>query len=201
LYKELFITGATTIGLVCKDGVVLASEKRVSYGFTVLSKAGKKVYPITNHLGVAFAGLVSDMLAIVRRLAAEARLYELDHGKRMPVNAASKLLANILFSSRYYPLLTETIIGGVDEKGPRLYVLDAVGSLIEDRYAALGTGAQVAIGIVESNYKEGIDVEMGKELAIKAVKAAIERDAVSGDGIDVLVITAQGSKEYFIPVK
>lgn len=201
LSREFIITGATTVGIVCKDGVVLASEKRVSYGFTVLSKAGKKVYPITDYLGVAFAGLVSDMLAIVRTLAAEAKLYELDHGRKMPVNAASKLLANILFSSRYYPLLTETIIGGVDDKGPRLYVLDAVGSLIEDKYAALGTGAQVAIGIVESNYKEDMDVEAGKELAIKAVRAAIERDAVSGDGIDVLTITAQGTKEYFIPIR
>lgn len=199
--REQFLTGATTVGVVCKNGVVLASEKRVAYGFAVLSKAGRKVFSITDHIGVAFAGLVSDMLAIVRALAAEARLYALDHGKKMPINSASKLLANILYSSRYYPLIAETLIGGVDENGPKLYVLDAVGSLIEDKYAALGTGAQVAIGIVESAYREDMDVEAGRELVAKAIKSAIERDAVSGDGIDVLVITGQGTREYFVPAK
>jgi len=198
---NLFVAGATTVGLKCSGGVVLASEKRVSYGFTVMSKAGKKVFPVTKYLGVAFAGLVSDMQAVVRRLAAEANLYELEHGKLMPVKAAAKLLANILYAQRLYPILAETLVGGLSEGSPQLFVLDPLGSIIEDKYAALGTGAPIAIGILETNYRDDLSVEEAEALAVKAIRAAIERDAASGDGIDVLIITDQGVFEKSYPAR
>ncbi|MGQ9759244.1 MAG: archaeal proteasome endopeptidase complex subunit beta [Candidatus Methanomethylicaceae archaeon] len=193
--------GATTVGIVCKDGIVLASEKRISYGYSIMSKAGKKVFLVNERIGVAFAGLVSDAQAILRRLGAEVMLYELDHHKRMSVRSAAKLLANILYSQRYYPVFTETIIGGVDEEGNKLFVLDQLGSLIEDKFAALGTGGAMAISVIEGGYKNGIDVSEGKELAVKAVRSAISRDVASGDGIDVVVISKDGAKEEFFPAK
>jgi proteasome beta subunit len=193
--------GATTVGIVCKDGVVLASEKRISYGYSIMSKAGKKVFLVNERIGVAFAGLVSDAQAILRRLGAEVRLYELDYHKRMSVRSAAKLLANILYSQRYYPVFTETIVGGVDEEGNRLFVLDQLGSLIEDKFAALGTGGAMAISVIEEGYKDGMGIEEAKELAVKAVRAAISRDVASGDGVDVAIITRDGAKEEFFPAK
>lgn len=193
--------GATTVGIVCKDGVVLASEKRISYGFSIMSKAGKKVFLVNDRLGVAFAGLVSDAQAVLRRLGAEVRLYELEYHKSMSVRSAAKLLANLLYSQRYYPVFTETIVGGVDEDGNRLFVLDQLGSLIEDKFAALGTGGAMAISVIEEGYKEGMSLREGKDLAVKAVRAAISRDVASGDGVDVVVISKEGSKEEFFPAK
>lgn len=193
--------GATTVGLKAVGGVVLASEKRVSYGFTVTSKSAKKVFTITDYLGIACAGLIGDMQAIARSLRAEVRLYELDANRRMPIKAAAKLLANILFGQRDRPLISETLVGGLDETGPHLYVLDTIGSLIEDDYASLGSGSTIAIGIIESNYKKDLSLEDAKSLAVKAVRAAIERDALSGDGIDVLAISDRGVEEAFYPVK
>jgi len=193
--------GATTIGLRVEEGVVLASEKRVSYGFTVTSKSAKKIFKISDHLGIACAGLIGDMQAIARSLRAELKLYELDTNRKMSIKAAAKLLANILFSQRYMPLMSETLVGGVDDTGPHLFVLDAIGSLIEDDYAALGSGATIAIGILEASYRKDMSVDEAKGLAIKAVRAAIERDALSGDGIDVLTITEKGAEERFEAVK
>lgn len=195
------VNGATTVGLVCKDGVVLASEKRISYGFSIMSKAGKKVFLINSRIGVAFAGLISDAQAILRRISAEVRLYELDYHSPMNVKSMAKLLSNMLYSQRYYPAFAETLIGGVDKDGQRLYILDQLGSLIEDKYAALGTGGAVAIGILEQGYSQGMSTKEGKELAVKAVRAAISRDVASGDGIDVVVVTKDGGKEEFFPVK
>ena len=169
---NLYAAGATTVGLKCSRGVVLATEKRVSYGFTIMSKAGKKVFPVTKYLGVAFAGLVSDMQAVVRRLTAEANLYELEHGKLMPVKAAAKLLANILYSQRSYPILAEILVGGLSEGSPQLFVLDPLGSIIEDNYAALGTGAPIAIGILETSYRDDLSVEEAEALAVKAILTA-----------------------------
>jgi proteasome beta subunit len=197
-YPEM---GATTVGISCKDGVVLASEKRISYGFTLMSKAGKKVFLVNGRVGIAFAGMISDAQAILRRLSAEVNLYELDYHTKMSIKSAAKLLSAILYSQRAYPVFAETIVGGVDLEGHKLYILDQIGSLIEDKFAALGTGGALAISVIEQGYKDDMTLNEGKDLAVKAVKAAISRDVASGDGIDVVVISKEGAKEEFFPVK
>jgi len=193
--------GATTIGMIFKDGIILASEKRISYGLTVMSKAGKKVFLVNDRIGVAFAGLISDAQAILRRLASEIRLYELETNKRMSIKSAAKFLSNLLYAQRPFPVFTETIIGGIDDEGNKLFVLDQLGSLLEDKYIALGTGGVLAISIMESEYKDGMELEEARNLVIKAMKAAISRDITSGDGIDIVIISKNGSKEEFIPMK
>jgi proteasome beta subunit len=196
--QYLAIPGATTVGITCSDGVVLASEKRVSYGNFVMSRAGKKVFKISEHIGAACAGLVSDMQILAREVGVYATLFKMESGRPMSVRAAAKVMSNLLFNSRLLPLITETIIGGVDDEGPSLYVLDIMGSTIPDRYAAVGSGAEIAIGVLEESYKDGMTVEDGRGLAIKAIKSAISRDAMSGDGIDLLVITKNGISEESI---
>ncbi len=193
-----WIPGATTIGVVCQDGVVLASEKRVAYGYLVVSKGGKKVFKITNRIGVACAGLVADMQILAREIEAQANLFGMEVGRPISVRAAAKLMANILFNRRYAPLITQTIVAGLDEEGASLYVLDVLGSLIPDKYAAVGSGTEIAVGVLEESYKEGLSINEAKELVTRAIKSAISRDAMSGDGIDFLVITKNGVAEESI---
>jgi proteasome beta subunit len=196
--SRFYLPGATTVGIVCKDGVVLASEKRVSYGNLVLSHAGKKVFRITPNIGAACAGLVSDMQILVREVGAYANLFRLEVNRPITVRAVAKLMSNLLFSRRLFPLITQTVVGGVDDDGPSLYVLDVLGSNIPDNYTAVGSGAEMAMGVLEESYKEDLTVEDGKELAKRAIKSAISRDAMSGDGIDLLVITKDGIQEESI---
>jgi len=193
-----WIPGATTIGVVFKDGVILAAEKRVTYGYFVMSKGGKKVFKITNSIGVACAGLVGDMQILAREMEAQANLYSMDTGRAISVRSASKLMANVLFNRRYAPLITQTIIGGLDEEGPSLYVLDVLGSLIPDKYAAVGSGTEIAIGVIEEGYKDHLTEKETKELVLRAIKSAISRDSMSGDGVDFLIITKQGITEESI---
>jgi len=199
--ESFYFPGATTVGVVCKDGVVLASEKRVSYGYTVLSKAGKKVFRVTDNIGAACAGLVSDMQIMVREVGAYAKIFELDHGRPISVRSTAKMVANMLFRRRLMPYLTHTIIGGIDEDGACIYVLDALGSVLPDKYATVGSGAGIAVGVLESEYKDDLTVDEGKELVVKAVKSAVARDVASGDGIDLLTITKDGVEEETIPLK
>ncbi|RUM47774.1 MAG: proteasome endopeptidase complex, archaeal, beta subunit [Hyperthermus sp.] len=185
--------GATAVGIRGEGFVVLAAERRVSYGGFIVSRSGKKIYKITNYLGIALAGLFADIQALAKILAAELSYHEITVGQRMSVKAASKLLASILYSYKYYPFLSEILIGGIEESGEaKLYVMDPLGSLIEDDYAAIGSGAPIAIGVIENGYKDSLKVEEAKELALSAVRAAIERDAMSGDGIDLLVLERRG---------
>ena len=190
-----YIPGATTVGIVCTDGVILASEKRVSYGAFVVSHVGKKIFKITDNIGAGCAGLVSDMQILVREVEAYAKLYNMEVGRPIPVKATAKMMSNLLFSSRLFPIITETVVGGIDEEGPSLYVLDVLGSNIPDKYTAVGSGAEIAIGVLEESYKAGVTAKEGQDLATRAIKSAISRDAMSGDGIDFLIITKDGIKE------
>lgn len=191
----VWIPGATTVGVVCKDGVILASEKRVSYGYLVVSKGGKKVFKITDQIGAACAGLVSDMQVLVRDVEANANLFSMDVGRRISVRAAAKLMSNILFNRRMMPLITQTIVAGLDEEGPSLWVLDVLGSVLPDDYAVVGSGTEIAIGVLEEGYKKEMKVKEAKELVTRAIKSAISRDIMSGDGIDFLIITKEGVTE------
>jgi proteasome beta subunit len=193
-----WIPGATTIGVVCKDGVILASEKRVSYGYLVVSKGGKKVFKITDNIGAACAGLVSDMQILVREVEAYAKLFSLDVGRPISVRSAAKLMSNLLFERRLAPLITQTIVSGVDEEGASLYELDVLGSVLSDKYAVVGSGTEIAMGVLEEGYKEDLSIKEARDLVVRAIKSAISRDIMSGDGIDFLTITKNGTTEESI---
>jgi proteasome beta subunit len=193
-----WMPGATTIGVVFKDGVILASEKRVTYGYFIMSRGGKKVFKVTDCIGVACAGLVGDMQILAREMEAQTNLYSMDVGRSISVRSASKLLANVLFNRRYSPLFTQTIVGGVDDDGASIYILDVLGSLIPDKYAVVGSGTEIAMGVVEEGYKEDLTEEEAKNLVKRAVKSAISRDSMSGDGLDMLIITKAGITEESI---
>jgi proteasome beta subunit len=190
-----WVPGATTVGLIFQGGVILAAEKRVTYGYFVMSKGGKKVFKITDQIGVACAGLVGDMQILAKEMEAQANLYSMDVGRKISVRSAAKLLANVLFNRRYAPLITQTIVGGLDQEGASLYVLDVLGSLIPDKYAAVGSGTEIAIGVIEEGYKENLTLKEAKDLITRSIKSAISRDATSGDGVDFLIITEDGVTE------
>lgn len=192
---RFYIPGATTIGLVFSDGVILASEKRVTYGSMIMSKTVKKVFRIADQVGAACAGLISDMQILAREVEAQAKLFTFEVKRPMPVKAAAKVMSNVLFNMRMIPLITQTIVGGMDDDVPALYVLDVIGSLLPDTYAAVGSGAQIATGVLEDGYKDNMSQQDAKVLVLKAIKSAIRRDAMSGDGVDLLIITKEGIKE------
>ena len=191
----MFIPGATTIGVTFKDGVILASEKRVSYGYLIVSKTGKKVFKITDHVGAACAGLVSDMQVLIREVSAYGNLFRLDVGRSVSVRSAAKLMSNLLFNRRLAPLITQTIVGGVDDEGPSLYSLDPLGSVLPDKFTVVGSGTEIAMGVVEEGYKDNMDAEEARELVVRAMKSAVSRDIMSGDGVDFLTITKDGILE------
>ena len=192
---RFYIPGATTIGVVFSDGVILASEKRVTYGSIIMSKTVKKVFRITDHVGAACAGLVSDMQILAREIEAQAKLFTYDTKRPMSVKAVAKVMSNVLFNRRMIPLITQTIVGGMDDDKPEIYVLDVLGSLLPDTYAAVGSGAQMATGVLEQGYTDNMSQKDAKALVLKAIKSAVRRDVMSGDGVDILIATKDGIQE------
>ena len=193
--SQLVLKGTTTIGVVCKDGVILASDSRVTMGYYVAHKAGKKVYKIDDHLGMTIAGTVADAQKVVDILTANAELYKINMNRPMPVSSAARLIANLLFSARYIPLATQVLIGGVDDTGPHIFNLDPFGSLNEEKFVSTGSGSPIAYGVLEDKYKEDMSVKDLIPIIVKAVNSAMKRDIASGDSYKVTVIDETGYKE------
>jgi len=208
-YEQLG-TGATAVGLRIGGVVVLGSEKRFGYGGFVMSRSAKKVFKIHDRIAIAAAGIFADMLTLARIMSTELRYYEVSSGTRVTVRGAAKLLSAILYSYKYTPFITELIVGGVDDEGAHIYVMDPLGSVIEDDYAAVGTGAPIAIGVIETEYQSlaskkapegGEPVEEAVNLVVKAIRAAAARDTMSGDGIDVAIVRSNGIEERTYPIR
>jgi proteasome beta subunit len=189
-----FMPGATVVGLSYNDGVILAADKRISFGNFVVNKNIKKTFTVTDHVGAACAGMVADMQVLVRQVEALAKIRKLELRREVAPNSIAKLMSVIMFERRYFPLLTQVIVGGINEK-PEIYTLDPLGSVLPDDYAAVGTGAEGALGIMDAEFKPNMSEEAVKELASRAIRSATQRDASSGDGIDILYITRTGHRE------
>lgn len=188
--------GATSVGLKTREGVVLATDRRMSYGTFIMSKNARKIFTLNKRVGIAFAGLYGDISGLIRFLRADIGSYSLTYSVEPTVLMVAKRLSLIMYSYKAFPFYVETIVGGLDPNGEsRIYVLDSLGSITEEPYAAVGSGATIALGYLESNYREDLPLERAEELAENAVKTAIIRDAGSGDGIDLLTITNDGIRE------
>lgn len=193
--EDLKKTGTTTLGMVCKEGVVIATEQRATMGTLIAHKATKKLYKIDEHLALATAGLVGDLQVLARYLNAEANLYRLKRTVRMPVKSAATLMSNIMNQRKFAPYYVQLILGGYDNTGGYVYSLDAAGGAIPDKYTAGGSGSPYVFGVLEDNYRDDMTADEGIDLAVRAITAAKNRDSASGGMISVAVITKEGFKE------
>lgn len=191
MIKRKNIVGTTTCGIKAKNCVILAAETKSTMGNLVVSKEDKKIYAIDEKIAVTTSGSVGDLQQLIRIVKAEISLYKLESS--VTVNAVATLISNILQSSRFFPYIVGLIVGGYDTNGPRIFGIDAIGGITEDRYIASGSGSPLVYGILEKEYREGMSKEEVVKLAVDAIKAARERDVFSGGKrIDVAIITEKG---------
>lgn len=197
---SMYMPGATAVGITFEGGVVFASEKRIAFGNFLVSKSTKKTFPITAKVGAACAGLVADMQILSLQVAALAKIRRMELKREVPPNTVAKMMSNMMYERRYFPLLTQVIVGGVVD-GPVMYTLDPLGSVLPDEYAAVGTGAEMALGVLDPQFEPGMSRDGAVDLAKRAVRSASMRDAASGDGLDMLVITGEGTEEFTEPAR
>jgi proteasome beta subunit len=188
-------SGTTTIGLVCKDGVVLATERRATMGHFIANKTAVKLFRIDQMIGATLAGSIGDAQVIIRYMQAEVALYRLRRGSPVTVQGAATLTSNILNTNRFYPYFAWLIVGGVDPSGGRVFSLDAGGGCIEDRFVSIGSGSPFVYGILEDAWKENPSVSEGIDLSLRGLASAMKRDSASGDGYAVAEITREGYRE------
>ncbi|MBI3860032.1 MAG: proteasome subunit beta [Thaumarchaeota archaeon] len=187
--------GTTTVGLVCSDGVVLATDTRVTAGGFIAHKRGKKLLKIDDNIGMTISGGVADAQNVVDTLKYYSNLYRIEKGRQMPVRAAAQVVSNVLFSSRLYPFIADVLVGGVDPTGGSIYNVDFFGSKNPEKMLATGSGSPVAYGILEAEFKEGMAAAKVYPLAAKAIIAAMRRNIATGDHFDIAILDRQGFRE------
>ncbi|MBS1263756.1 MAG: Proteasome subunit beta [Methanonatronarchaeales archaeon] len=188
------LKGTTTIGIVCSDGVVLASERRASMGRLIASKRARKIHQIDDSTALTMAGSVGDAQRLVRIIKAESNLYRLRREEPMSVKGTATILANVI-AGQMFPPIVQLIVGGADGTGGHIYSLDPGGGMLEEKMLSTGSGSPVAYGVLEDSYEESVDVEEGRDVAVRALTSAMARDSASGDGYDVAIIR-EGEFEF-----
>jgi len=194
--NEKLQKGTTTVGIVCKDAVILAADKRATAGY-VVNKKTLKIHRITDDMAVTMAGLVSDAQLLVKLIRAEVKLKDLATLRKSTVSETANLLAGMLYANlrkmSMVPGIVSFLLGGNDSDGSHLYDLGVDGSVTKiDEYVSDGSGSVFAMGVFEALYKKDLSVDEGVKLAVRAINAAIQRDTATGNGIDVIVIDNKG---------
>lgn len=187
--------GTTTVGLVCSDGVVFATDTRVTAGGFIAHKRAKKLLKIDDNIAMTISGGVADLQYVADTLRYNTNMYRMEKGRPMPVRAAAQVVSNVAFSSRLYPLLVDVLIGGVDTSGGSIYNVDFFGSMNKEKVIATGSGSPVAYGVLEAEFKEGMTVANAYPLAAKAIIAATRRNVATGDHFDVAILDKSGFRE------
>ena len=193
---QSFKKGTTTLGLVCKDGVIMAADKRATMGHLIGHKDTKKLFKISDNMGLTIAGLVGDAQMLSRWLSAEVSLFELKRDQDMTIKAASILLSNIMNGRKHMPFWVQLLVGGVDRNGSHVYSIDAAGGAIPDKFNTTGSGSPFVYGVLEDHFKENMSLKDGATLAVRAMNAAMKRDSASGDGISLCTIDSNGYRNF-----
>src|SRR3990172_4848544 len=186
--EEKILHGTTTVGIKAKDGVVLCADMRASAGYFIANNNTMKIQKIDNHAGMTIAGGVADAQNVTDILRYHSNIHRIEKGEYLPIKSIARLASLIFFQNRYYPFIADILVGGYDKKGPALYNVDMFGSLDKKTFVTTGSGSPVAYGLLENEYRDGLTIEQGKVVALRAVKAAITRNIGTGDGINVATI-------------
>ncbi|MDR3206195.1 MAG: proteasome subunit beta [Candidatus Methanoplasma sp.] len=189
--EDIVKTGTTTIGLKIKDGVILASDQRATMGNLIAHSDVKKVYSLSDNLGMTIAGVVGDAQLMVRYMRSEISIYSMKRGSQMSVSAAATLVGNLMRRGFYLGL----IVGGYDSTGAHVFSIDGAGGYIEDNYTSIGSGSTFALGSLESSYKQDMSKKEAIDVAITALNSSRKRDNYSGDGMLISFIGPKGYEE------
>jgi proteasome beta subunit len=200
LKRNILTTGTSLVGIVCKNGIVMAGDRKTTAGGQiVMSKNTQKVTPVNEYLVISGTGTASDIELAKKLIKAQLKLKELKDKKRPTVKEAANLIATLNYKNirqpAMIPFMAGLMVGGVDEDGKtELYSVEPAGSTmhVEDFDANFSSGMPYILGLLERQYKKEMTIEQGVELAIEAIKSSSERDTASGQGIDVFKITKEG---------
>ncbi|MBN1502722.1 proteasome subunit beta [Candidatus Woesearchaeota archaeon] len=198
--NDVMKTGTTTVGIIAKDCIVLAADKRSTAGNFIADRKVDKIIQVNDFMALTTAGLVSDIQLVVKIIKAELALKEVRTAKQSKVKEAANLAAGLVYSNirklSMIPGVIHFLFAGYDNSGIHLYDIYPDGAITEiEEFVSSGSGSPMAYGVFESLYKKNLTQDQAVELALKAINSAIRRDSASGEGIDVVIVDGKGVRK------
>ena len=195
--KKTVRQGSTAIGMVCKDGVVLVTDKRI-VDKLIVADAVEKIWQVDDHIGITAAGILSDARILVERAQLKAQENRVTYDSAIDVLTIVRDIANIeqmcTQSGGLRPFGVSLLIAGVDETGTKLFETDPTGIYFQYKATAIGEGELEVKAILTKEYKESMSIEDGLKLAISALKKVVT-DGFEAERIDAVFVTAD-KKNY-----
>ncbi|MCL4374089.1 MAG: proteasome subunit beta [Candidatus Marsarchaeota archaeon] len=189
--------GTTTVGMICSDGIVIGADTRATMDTFISTSEAKKVWKISDNLGMTIAGAVGDAQELIRIIKAQSDLYKMNEGRPMSPKAAASLLSIILQENKMMPFYVQLIVAGMDGDVPQLYDMDPLGGYTENtKFTATGSGSLTALGYIEDMYKKGLTTKEAVKGIARALSIAMRRDSATGDNMIIAAITKEGYAEY-----
>jgi len=203
--------GGTVIACAGKDFCVVASDTRLSNGYSILTRTGVKIVKLTDKCVLATSGFFGDIVTLHKTLKIRLEMYEHQNGKPMSTTAIAQLLSNTLYYKRFFPYYCFNVLGGIDDNGVGCaYSYDAVGSFERVVYSSSGTGQQLVQPVLDNvvGKKNQLAVAQGdsslkdvEDIVKDAFTSAGERDIYTGDFVDIFSVTKNGASAQKFELK
>eukprot|EP00286_Rhodomonas_abbreviata_P014148 CAMPEP_0181316650 /NCGR_PEP_ID=MMETSP1101-20121128/16011_1 /TAXON_ID=46948 /ORGANISM="Rhodomonas abbreviata, Strain Caron Lab Isolate" /LENGTH=204 /DNA_ID=CAMNT_0023423917 /DNA_START=65 /DNA_END=679 /DNA_ORIENTATION=+ len=186
--------GGAVIAMAGDNCVGICSDLRLGVQAQTVAMDFEKVFPVTEKLYIGLTGLASDVLSVNQLLNFKTKLYKLRENREIKPEAFSAMLSSLLYEKRFGPWFTEPVVAGLGEDGkPFLSGLDLIGApVFADDFVVAGTCTSNLHGMCESLYRPNMNPEELFEVLSQSLLAAVDRDALSGWGAVVHIITPEG---------
>lgn len=193
--KKTVKQGSAAIGIVCKDGVLLVTDKRIVDPL-VISESVEKIFKIDDHLGATAAGILSDARVLVERAQLKAQQNRVTYDSPVDVLSIVKDICSLkqvtTQSGGLRPFGLSLLIAGVDDNGPALYQTDPAGLYWQFKATVIGENDTQIEEILHKEYKETLTIEEGLKIAIKALNTSVEN--LNANRLDAAIITTTDKK-------
>lgn len=189
--KKTVKQGSTAVGMVCKDGIVLVTDKRLIDKF-IVPEATEKIFQIDEHIGTTASGILSDARVLIERAQMKAQQHRVTYDSPIDVLTIVKDICDLkqicTQSAGLRPFGVSLLVAGVDEDGEsRLFETDPTGIYFQYMTTAIGEGETEVEEMLHKHYKEDMTMEDGLRLAVKALVKSIG-ESFTADRLDVVTI-------------
>ncbi|MBN2454554.1 archaeal proteasome endopeptidase complex subunit alpha [Candidatus Woesearchaeota archaeon] len=176
--KKTVRQGSTAIGLACKDGIVLITDKRIVDGL-VVPEAVEKVWEIDEHIAATASGILSDARVLIERAQLKAQQHRVTYDSAIDTLSVVKDICNLkqicTQSGGLRPFGVSILVAGIDEK-PKLFETDPTGIFFQYKATVIGEGETEIEEILKKEYREDITVDEAIKLGLKALSKVLDKE-------------------------
>jgi len=187
--------GSASIGMVCKDGIVIIADKRIKDKL-IVEESANKVYEIDEHIAATAAGILSDARILVERSQVIAQQHRVTYDSPIDTETIIKETADIMQSLTQYPgarpFGVAIMIGGVNSE-TKLYISDVTGNYVAYKATAIGENDEKIKEQLRIKYKEDLSIEEGIKLSLKIFKEILGKN-FNVERFDVGIISIKDKK-------